>query len=469
MTIKNIDAQVWLDEKYPLDGKCKRGADPENKGIGRELILNLNIEKDKVDSGKKTLRGDLQLENFSNLKSLNISNHNLNSLNVSKCLKLEILNVSGNENIESLDLSKNVKLMEINVKNCKSLKIEKIFSHLKFDEKLSKLVEESKIETIISPVSPADEKVRNILIIGMTGSGKSALANTLTDTNDFKSGNQSISLTKYFKSSEEFNWEFSDKQYKFKVIDNIGFGDTKGEDFTDQLLYRIGEGIKEIEGEVNQILFLIKGRLDPFQIKMFEMFKSFINESEITQFTTIVRTNFPKFKDSIECEKDKEMLLKESGKIRNLIESCNNNILYIDNPGFDNDEIENKSINIRKRKKTREIILNHLAENCNQVYKMKEWKSIKEQVSNCLSNVKEINDRIKESNDQSRIESLRREKKSTFLNFFSNLGKIRAEKINVKGALGFNVGVVTGNLEVNVENLGIRENNYSELIEQQQR
>jgi len=50
--------------------------------------------------------------------------------------------------------------------------------------------------------------VNNILIIGITGNGKSALANTLSnksDTNEFGEGNAAISQTTDSRKSEKFS------------------------------------------------------------------------------------------------------------------------------------------------------------------------------------------------------------------------------------------------------------------------
>src|ERR1051325_8709846 len=49
-------------------------------------------------------------------------------------------------------------------------------------------------------------KIRNILIIGCTGSGKSTLSNVLCDTNEFKEGTYSVDNIKDF----HFTWEGKD-------------------------------------------------------------------------------------------------------------------------------------------------------------------------------------------------------------------------------------------------------------------
>jgi len=44
----NVNAQEWLNKKYPIDGVCKRDNDSENKGKAREGITVLDIRKGKV-------------------------------------------------------------------------------------------------------------------------------------------------------------------------------------------------------------------------------------------------------------------------------------------------------------------------------------------------------------------------------------------------------------------------------------
>lgn len=389
MTPKNTNAQEWLNEKYPINKACKRSSDKENKNKFRKDIYKLDIQLSNVDSGKKLLFGDLKLTGFSNLKELNLADHNLNSLDNSNCLNLEKIDISHNQNITSLNLSHNPNLIEVNFQGCDSLKIENIDlnnTNLIYDQNEKKLTLNNQDNSHLAQISSANkDSIRNILIIGLTGNGKSNLANTLTETNEFKSGSGGVSLTEEFKKSDIFEHNGN----KYCVIDNIGFGDTRNiskEDF----LFRIGQGIYASREGINQILFVVKGRFSEQQIIAFDMFKDLINQIEITKFTTITRTNFKDFMSKIECKKDHENLTNQSLRIKDLIESCSS-IIHIDNPSIpvinENDDEDEKAIkqleinrDLKKRERSREIILSHLSQNCNQIYKLKGWDDITENV-----------------------------------------------------------------------------------------
>jgi len=61
--VNNVNAQKWLDEKYPKNSICKRGNDLKNKNKRREDITTLEISKGKVGnnffSDSKTLVSSL--------------------------------------------------------------------------------------------------------------------------------------------------------------------------------------------------------------------------------------------------------------------------------------------------------------------------------------------------------------------------------------------------------------------------
>src|SRR4051794_40322307 len=166
---------------------------------------------------------------------------------------------------------------------------------------------------------------------------------------------------------------------KYRIIDNIGFGDTNNISEEDILL-KIGEGFHSAKEGINQVLFVFRGRFGPEQVAAFNTFKKFVSEDGITKYTTLVRNNFPNFKDQKACEEDRQSLLNEYNK--NLRETINssNDLIYIDNPPIpelDEDEADSddeREISHIKEKKeeSRKIVLNHLTKNCNKIpYKLK--------------------------------------------------------------------------------------------------
>ena len=248
----------------------------------------------------------------------------------------------------------------------------------------------------------------NILIIGITGNGKSALANLLVNTNEFGESNLSTSKTTVSRKSSPFEWE----KKEYCVIDNIGFGDNR--DISEEdILLRIGEGICSAKEGISQVLFVFGGRFGPEQIAAFNAFKKFISESGINKYTTLIRTNFPSFRDQKSCEEDRQSLLSEDNKdLKETINSCNG-IIYVDNPPIpeideedaDSDDEEEISRIKEKKQEARKIVLNHLAKNCCQTpYKLKKWDSIYAKV---FEYIKE-KEQIEQGNSETKEEDLKR-------------------------------------------------------------
>jgi hypothetical protein len=129
----------------------------------------------------------------------------------------------------------------------------------------------------------------------------------------------------------------------------------------EDILFKIGEGIHSAKEGINQVLFVFKNRFSSEQVEVFNIFREFIDETGITKFTTLVRTNFPNFRNQKECQEDKDALFNESNKeLNTIINSCSG-IIYVDNP----------SDNVRNREKSREKVLNHLVKKCPEIYKLK--------------------------------------------------------------------------------------------------
>ncbi|CAG8766921.1 2783_t:CDS:2, partial [Gigaspora margarita] len=159
ISMANINAQDYINQKYPKNGTCDRNADPENKGKRREEITNLDISLGKIGANTsifgngepKKLFGTLKLEGFTNLRNLKICSHHLTSLDVSACINLEDLDCHDNE-LSCLNINGCSNLKKINCFNKPGLNEANIIH----DNRVGKLVKKLRSE----PKQNSSQKVK---------------------------------------------------------------------------------------------------------------------------------------------------------------------------------------------------------------------------------------------------------------------------------------------------------------------
>ena len=153
------------------------------------------------------------------------------------------------------------------------------------------------------------KEVENILIIGRTGSGKSTLANVLSKVYEFEEGEGFTSVT-----SQEKAKTFKYKGINYQIIDTVGLGDTELK--KEQLLEKFAKETDDcIRKGISQILLVIDGRLTEDILTNYLWLSSFLFDKRVFDHTTIVRTNFAKFKNVESCKKTTEELIKLNEKI----------------------------------------------------------------------------------------------------------------------------------------------------------
>ena len=163
----------------------------------------------------------MDVSNCLSLEELDCQNNELIGLNVKNCPDLKRINCSGNK-IKNLDLSNCSKLEEADLSNCPQ-ELTENKQAIKFNRESNLIFTIKKDKLVKGPlITPVEGNIRNILIVGWTGGGKSTLANVLTSTNEFGESDGSVSITKNFQI-KDFKWE----ETKYRVIDTIGVGDTK--------------------------------------------------------------------------------------------------------------------------------------------------------------------------------------------------------------------------------------------------
>jgi len=173
--------------------------------------------------------------------------------------------------------------------------------------------------------------VKNILLIGRTGGGKSTLANVLVNqfkNNEpfreiFKESAGSVSQTKNIQVQEFLVnlREDGTEQVRYLVVDTAGFGDTQ---LTNkEILQLLEELVKHIGNDgINQIFLVSGGRFTKEEIDVYQILESTLFDREVVNYTTVVRTRFPEFENESECEADRQSLRRENNELFNLIGSA---------------------------------------------------------------------------------------------------------------------------------------------------
>ncbi|KLL02912.1 MAG: hypothetical protein MRERV_62c002, partial [Mycoplasmataceae bacterium RV_VA103A] len=229
-----------------------------------------------------------------------------------------------------------------------------------------------------------------------------ALANVLVNENGefeeiFKEGSSTKSCTREFESR---NFEDEKRGIRYTIIDTPGISDTNPEN--EKEVYRqMVKAICFIERNLNQVLFITSDRFTAEEKRAYELlWDAFFNE-DVTNFTTIVRTKFLKFKNPEACRKDIEEI---DGKFAEVIKSCNESVVHVNNPSLDVDDEDELELGKKKRKESREKLLNHLA-SCNDVYshelpnisdaELQRVEELKEKLSDTIKEIKRADKEIK--------------------------------------------------------------------------
>jgi hypothetical protein len=129
-----------------------------------------------------------------------------------------------------------------------------------------------------------------------------------------------------------------------------------------EVLYRIAEAVRKVRDGLSQILFVTSGRFTEKEIEAYKVLKEYIFDANIVNYTTIVRTNFPNFRNYNKCEEDKSLMVRENNSIYDIVTSCGNRVIHVDNPSMNIDDELERTLSKRKREDSRNKLLSHLAQ-----------------------------------------------------------------------------------------------------------
>ncbi|CAI2161623.1 15277_t:CDS:2 [Funneliformis geosporum] len=209
---------------------------------------------------------------------------------------------------------------------------------------------------------------RSIILIGSTGNGKSTLGNVLVNKNGkfeevFPESGSAISQTRC-----------------------------------------ISEAAHKVRDGLSQILFVTSGRFTKKEIFAYDMLRKYIFDTDIVNYTTIVRTNFPNFRNASKCEEDKELMRRENGELAEIINSCGNRVIHVDNPSVNIDDERRLVFNREDRENSRTKLLSHLAQ-FQIVYKPANLDYLNSKIGNYMTDIERL------QSDLNNVRNLSDEKK----------------------------------------------------------
>jgi len=245
--------------------------------------------------------------------------------------------------------------------------------------------------------------IRNVLLVGRTGNGKSTLANVLTNTENFKESSNNVSETRTIQA-EDFILKLNEEEIIYKVIDTIGIGDTKLSD--KEVLRKISTVSHYLKDNgLCQILFVTNGKFTKEEIETYNVMKQVLFGDEITKYTTIVRTNFDKFEDKESCEKATIQTHEENPILSEILRNCNG-IIYVNNPSVDEKQ-RPRAINLAKelRDESRKILIEHLTYKCGNYYPTK-ISQLNERIESYMTEKEKLQKRLEE--EQMEKEAIRK-------------------------------------------------------------
>ncbi|CAG8560042.1 1356_t:CDS:2, partial [Paraglomus brasilianum] len=297
---------------------------------GSDFIDNIGLSKVKVKGVKDSSVEEL----LSQLEELEKNSEEKEGLMILSLKEIETETEKREKELVELNKqddkkSKPEEVLDYDIKQLKSEYYEQLGKEVDiFDKHNQQLSQEEEIS----------KKTANILIIGRIGSGKSTLANLLFNKKEnfekegsfkkvFKEGGSSVSKTKKIQVEE-----FEDSGIRYRIVDTVGIGNTSMS--LDKVLRKLALMGYSVKDGLSQILFVTDGRLAEEENSTYDLLKKVVFDESIAEYTTIVRTNFAE-------------------------------IIYVDNPPVDiadNEEIVN--LNMKRREKSREMLLEHLRNVC---------------------------------------------------------------------------------------------------------
>ena len=226
---------------------------------------------------------------------------------------------------------------------------------------------------------------RTVVFIGRTGAGKSACANTLIGklSMSIQESDESVSVTKYVDSCTAMvDWK--EKQYRLKVVDTIGIGDTDlGHD---EVLKRLAQACYECREGINAVFFVTGGRFTVEEADAWDIMWKVLFNPAVIDYVTIVRSKFTQFMNPSAVQTDCAKLKAQKGAAGRIMPNVKK-IVHVDNPP--SQYLEWKGT----RQKSHGVLMDRISQ-CSSIYKPPQLEEVNERISNTVEEKRVSDDAV---------------------------------------------------------------------------
>lgn len=234
------------------------------------------------------------------------------------------------------------------------------------------------------------ENIRNILLIGWTGDGKSTLGNILVGKKIFEESSGFASETKEIQIGE-----FEEENVIYRVIDTIGIGDNRLSE--EEVLDKIAEASYYTREGINQVLFVINNRFDEKKKIAYELAKAIFSDEDSERYITIVKNVSTSSREHKmhHREESSESIKSIKNEIYEIIEGAMKKNKFIE-------------INGQAKEVSRRELIKHLVESCQGTYDSPNLEGLSKIINPTMSEIQKLEKKLKKADKDENKEELRK-------------------------------------------------------------
>jgi len=169
-----------------------------------------------------------------------------------------------------------------------------------------------------------DNNIRNIVLVGRTGVGKSTIGNCLLNKKEFKESELSVSCTKDAKLG---NHLYNEIQINLSVVDTIGIGDTDLDEKA--VMIKISNTVRKFNNGINGIFFVFDGRFTHAEVTAYNLITKILFP-DCTNQLYLIRNRFKYCTDVNKCKNDIEALKQDNFTAQIFNDVKTDHLIYVD-------------------------------------------------------------------------------------------------------------------------------------------